>query len=255
MANINFVPDDYLQNTESRRTNLIYLVLFGFVMAGLCGAFATIKIRQRAVLLKEKMVSEQMTKAKESIKQFEELQEKRKAMMKTALTTAELLEPVPRSVLLASITNNLPTGVSLIKLEVQQEEIKSKTPAGSQARATKYQQAQNNNAKNSNNANTNANNANAAAPVDIIVPEKQINTKISIEGIAPSDLQVASYIENLSCSALLDNVALVESKEQKLDESRFRQFKLTATLKPDAHLTKENISTIREKCQKTPVNF
>ncbi|GAF80214.1 unnamed protein product, partial [marine sediment metagenome] len=28
MVNINFVPDDYIQSTESRRTNLMYIVLF-----------------------------------------------------------------------------------------------------------------------------------------------------------------------------------------------------------------------------------
>ncbi|MHC4686597.1 MAG: hypothetical protein ACYTEW_20130, partial [Planctomycetota bacterium] len=49
-----FVPDDYIQNSESRRTNLMYLVLFGVVMAALGGSFMTIKIRQRALSAKEK---------------------------------------------------------------------------------------------------------------------------------------------------------------------------------------------------------
>jgi hypothetical protein len=35
---------------------------------------------------------------------------------------------------------------------------------------------------------------------------------MDIEGIAPSDLQVAAYIEHLGNSVLLDDVALVESK-------------------------------------------
>ena len=37
MLNINFVPDDYVQSNVSRRTNLMYLVLFSVVMAGLGG--------------------------------------------------------------------------------------------------------------------------------------------------------------------------------------------------------------------------
>lgn len=237
MLNINFVPDDYVQNNESRRTNLMYLILFALVMAGLGGAFMTIKIRQQAVIAKERMVNEQMAKAKDSIKQFEQLQEKRKAMMKTALTTAELLEPVPRSVLLAAITNNLPSGVSLLKLEAEKEETKHQSRRVS-ARTSKYQQAQ------------------ASQNIEIDVsPENTCITNISIEGVAPSDLQVASYIENLGCSALLDNVALVESKEQKDDESRFRQFKLTAKLALDVHLTKEDISIIKTKCKKNTYKF
>lgn len=240
MLNINFVPDDYVQNNESRRTNLMYLILFGLVMAGLGGAFMTIKIRQRAVIAKERMVNEQMAKAKDSIKQFEQLQEKRKAMMKTALTTAELLEPVPRSVLLAAITNNLPSGVSLLKLEAEKEEIKNRgrRSRNTSAHTSKYQKAR----------------ANRDTGIDAST-EETYTTNISIEGVAPSDLQVASYIENLGCSALLKNVALVESKEQKDDESRFRQFKLTATLVPDIHLTKENISTIKAKCKKNTYKF
>ena len=51
---------------------------------------------------------------------------------------------------------------------------------------------------------------------------------IDIVGIAPSDLQVATYIERLSNSELLDNVALVESKERKIENTIFREFKLTA---------------------------
>jgi hypothetical protein len=47
MVNINFVPDDYAQSNESRRTNLIYLVLFAVVMIALGGSFVSIKIRQR----------------------------------------------------------------------------------------------------------------------------------------------------------------------------------------------------------------
>ena len=114
MLNINFVPEDYVQSSESRRTNLMYLVLFAVVMAVLGGSFVTIKVRQRALNAKEKLTNEKMVLAREAIRQFEELQMKRKAMMKTALLTTELLESVPRSVVLASLTNNLPSGVSFL---------------------------------------------------------------------------------------------------------------------------------------------
>ena len=122
MLNINFVPDDYVQNNESRRTNWMCIILFVIVMAGLGGSFVTIKMRQRACNVQENLVNTKMAQIQEVIQQFEELQTKRKAMMKAALTTAELLEPVPRSVVLASFTNNLPPGVSLLKLSLIQKE-------------------------------------------------------------------------------------------------------------------------------------
>jgi Tfp pilus assembly protein PilN len=237
MLNINFVPDDYIQSNESRRTNLMYLVLFAVVMAGLSGSFTTIKIRQGALSAKEKLVNAKMAQAKEAIKQFEELQTKRKEMMKTALTTAELLESVPKSVLLASLTNDLPPGASLLRLKLIQKEPKVASGA---AATSKYKTIQ-------------AQNAAAAQPE--ASRENLLETHIDIEGIAPSDLQVAAYLERLSSSVLLENVALVESKEYEIKDTTFRQFKLTATLKKDVHLTSEDIDRIRAEHEKTACNF
>ncbi|MHC4658275.1 MAG: PilN domain-containing protein [Planctomycetota bacterium] len=232
MLNINFVPDDYVQNSESRRTNLMYLVLLAIVMAALGGSFVTIKIRQRALSAKEEFVNAKLAQTEEAIKQFERLQVKRKAMMKTALTTAELLEPVARSVLLASLTNNLPAGVSLLRLNLVQKQPKRTATA---AADTKYQKAQ-------------ADKAKAAQPA--VSREKLLETHIDIEGIAPSDRQVAAYIESLGSSSLLDSVALVESKERKIEDTVFRQFKLKARLGKDLHLTKQDVERIRARAER-----
>jgi hypothetical protein len=71
MVNINFVPDDYIQSNESRRTNLLYLVLLVVVMGALAGTFATIRIRQRALDTKERLVDDRLAQAQEKIRQFE----------------------------------------------------------------------------------------------------------------------------------------------------------------------------------------
>jgi len=236
MLNINFVPDDYVKSSESRRTNLMYLVLFAVVMTGLGGSFVTIKIRQRAIAAKEKFLSAKAAQAQEAIEQFEALQARRKVMLKTALTTAELIEPVPRSVLLASLTNNLPAGVSLLKLNVIQKEprITNRVVATS-----KYQQAQNK----------------KSADQEKESPEKSLETYMDIEGVAPSDLQVAAYIKQLGSSTILDNVALVEIKEDKMDDTTFRQFKLTAMLRKNVHLSNEDIEGIRAKAKTASWNF
>jgi len=238
MANINFVPDDYVQNTESSRTNLLYLVLFGVVMIALCGSFMTIKIRQRACGVKEQIVNTKMGKIQEAIKKFEELQTKRGEMMRTALTTSQLIEPVPRSVLLASLTNNLPQGVSLLTLNlIQQESGRSLQSAPT----SKYQAKQ---AKK-----TAANSAQVSK-------ERLLETYIDLEGVAPSDLQVAEYIKRLSISNLLDNVALVESKEHKVEDgTAYRRFKLTAMLKKEVHLTRDDVKKIRDEAESAMWNF
>ncbi|MCK4887807.1 MAG: PilN domain-containing protein [Planctomycetes bacterium] len=228
MSNINFVPDDYIQNNESCRTNLMYIFLFVFVMAGLTGCFVTIKIRQKACQSQEKIVNEKMAKAHQAIAKFEKLQAKRKNMMKTALMTAELIEPVPRSILLASLTNDLPKGASLVKLSLVQKAPKKVAKAKPKSKFD----------------------ATADKKAVVVSKEQLLDTNIDIEGIAPSDLQVATYIKRLTDSMLFDNVFLVESKEWKMDDVSFRQFKLKTMLKKGVHLTSEDIEEIKMKCNK-----
>jgi Tfp pilus assembly protein PilN len=237
MSNINFVPDDYVQSNESRRANLMCLVLFSVVMAALAGSFVTIKIRQRACSVEESLVNAKMARMQESIRKFEELQTKRKEMMRTALTTAELLEPVPRSVVLASLTNSLPAGVSLLKINLLQKEA-ARTSQTVAARS-RYQAAQ----------------EQGAAEPEKLSPERHIETHLEIAGMAPSDLQVAAYIERLGNSVLLDDVALVESKEKKVDDTAFREFRLTAVLRPEVHLTKDDVDDIKAKATHSVFQF
>jgi len=241
MSNINFVPDDYVQSNESRRANLMCLVLFSVVMAALGGSFVTIKIRQRACGAEESLVNAKMVKMQEAIQKFEELQTKRKEMMRTALTTAELLEPVPRSVLLASLTNNLPAGVSLVRLNLIQ-----KDPGD----------GKNNRRRPSQNKYAAANSAGGDAKT---APkrsrEQRLETHMDIEGMAPSDIEVADYIERLGNSILLDNIALVESVEKKIEDVSFRHFKLKARLAGEVHLTKEDVDGIRAKAESSVYQF
>jgi hypothetical protein len=159
-------------------------------------------------------------------------------MMKTALTTAELLEPVPRSVVLASLTNSLPAGVSLLDLNLIQKQPKSGSTAA--APTNKYQAAQSKIAE---------------QPQARLSQENTLETQIDIGGMAPSDLQVAAYIERLSMSQLLDNVALVESKEYKINDTIFRQFKLRAMLGKEIHLTAEDVDLIRGAAEESVYRF
>jgi Tfp pilus assembly protein PilN len=238
MANINFVPDDYVQSNESRRANLMCLVLFSVVIAALAGSCVMIKIRQRACRAEEALVNAKMTRMQKAIAQFEQLQAKRKEMMKTALTTAELIEPVPRSILLASLTNNLPAGASLVKLDLVQKE-PPKTARAKPSPKAKYQGAQGQDS------------AAAAAPSR----EQLLETSMDIEGMAPSDLQVAAYIKSLGDSFLLTNVTLVESKETKVEDASFRRFKLKAMLSQEVRLTQDDVDDIRARAEHSVYQF
>ena len=229
MVKIDFVPNDYIQQRRSSRANFMYLILFVAFMVVIGVTFSIIKIRQRAVESALVAVNAKMAEAQEQITQLEELQIKGKTMMRTMAMTAELLEPVPKSVILACLTNNLPGGVSLLELKLTVKE--AKPSASKSASASQYQAA-------------------SAAGGTAVSKEKILETHIEIKGIAPSDIEVANYIAQLGDSILLTNVALVESKEHKIDKTKFREFKLTAVLKNDVRLTKEDIESIRAKSSK-----
>ncbi|MEN6577350.1 MAG: PilN domain-containing protein, partial [Phycisphaerales bacterium] len=128
---------------------------------------------------------------------------------------------------------------SLIKFDLIQKEDKSRGPQDKVSKS-KYQAAQ----------------AKAAAePESLASAERAYSVRMDIEGIAPSDLQVAAYIEHLGSSILLEDVALIESKEKKVEDTAFRQFKLTAMLNREIHLTKEDIDEIRSKAEHTVYQF
>jgi Tfp pilus assembly protein PilN len=220
MSNVDFVPNGYLEQRQSTRTNLTYLGLFALVMCVIGATFFVINMRKKAVENELAIINAQLLKANDQIALLEELQIKGKALMKTAAMAAELPETVSKSVLLACITNNLPGGTSLLKFDVSSKQIKKTMPAptGKEKAAGKK----------------------AAA---IVVTT--VKTSVEISGIAPSDIEVANFIAGLSNSTLFDNVGLVESKEHSADGLTYREFKLKSNVKQDVRLTKENLDAIR----------
>ena len=226
MATINFVPDDYVQQRRASRANVLYLMLLMAMLGAIGITFGFIKIRQRTVQAELAQLNNRMAEAQQQIAQLEELKTKSKTMMKTMVMTAELLEPVPRSIILASLTNNLPSGVSLLDFGLEEKETQV-YKVSAQKTGSRY----------------NKSTANATASE----PQKTVVTTLLIKGIAPSDIQVAGFISSLSDAILFDEVSLVESKEIEIEKIKYREFRLKAIIQPDLALTKENIDSIREK--------
>jgi Tfp pilus assembly protein PilN len=232
MATINFVPDDYVQQRHASRANVLYLMLLMAMLGAIGITFGFIKMRQRAVQTELVQLNERMAKAQQQIAQLEDLKEKSKTMMKTMVMTAELLEPVPRSIVLASLTNDLPSGVSLLEFGLEEKETQIVRSVSKSAGGSQYKNKS----------------AAASAPAE---PQKNVSTNLQIKGIAPSDIQVAGFIANLSNSILFDQVSLVESKEVEIEKIKYREFRLSAVIKPNLALTKEDIDSIREQQKQT----
>jgi Tfp pilus assembly protein PilN len=139
-------------------------------------------------------------------------------MMKTALLTAELIEPVPRSLIVALLTNSLPDSVSLSKIEIVQK-------ASSNQKLSQYDAVK------------------AAALQKS--SGKDFITELEIEGLAASDIGVADYIANLSKSNMLENVCLVQSKQKDSGSISYREFKLTAQIRGSFTAGNDEVEKIR----------
>ncbi len=241
MVKIDFVPNDYIQQRDSGRANFLYLVLFGALMGAIGVTFSIIKMRQKAVESELISLNLQMSKAQEQITQLEQLKTKSKSMMRTMVMTAELLEPIPRSIVLANLTNNLPLGVSLLELKLEEKDLPVPKAPPAKPGANTYQQKAGTPAAGAKPAATTA-----AVPEAPVIEKKPVETTIEIKGIAPSDLEVAGYIARLSASILMESVNLIESKETTLDEALFREFRLKAKLKSNVQLSKVDVEKIRK---------
>ncbi len=238
MVKIDFVPNDYIQQRDSGRANFLYLVLFGALMGAIGVTFSIIKMRQKAVESELVSLNMQMTQAQEQITRLEQLKTKSKSMMRTMVMTAELLEPIPRSIVLANLTNNLPAGVSLLELKLEEKDVQLPKPPPAKPGANTYQQK-------TTTPPAGAKPVVAAVPEAPLVERKPVETTIEIKGIAPSDLEVASYIARLGASILMESVNLIESKETLIEEARFREFRLKAKLKNNVQLSKGDVEKIR----------
>ena len=230
MAKIDFLPNDYAQHRDSGRANLFYFVLLATVIAGICITFSVIKLRQGAVAKELDGITVRMARAREQMELVEELQAKGKNMMRTASITMGLPDLVPKTIILACLTNNLPEGVSLLELKITDKEIVS-APAEKKSK-TQYQAAATEISK---------------SKKEDVNSAKIVNTHIDIIGIAPSDIEVAKYIASIGNSFLLSSVGLVESKEHEVDKVKFRRFKLQAVMKHRVKLTTAEVEQLKSK--------
>jgi len=203
-------------------------VLFALVVVGVIGAYVyTERELARADKLMQK-VNKQFAIHTERLQKLQMMQLQKKKMITKAVVTAALLERVPRSFLLAQIANNLPSGVSLLEFDL---ETKVKKPASSVRKSSRYK-------------------ARKAAKKHAKSGEKPLRreireTYIKLVGIAPTDVQVAQFIRALGRSKLVKEINLVYSQQDKIDDEIVRKFSIEILLRPDAHVTEEELKLAR----------
>lgn len=237
MADMSFLPEDYLEKRTQRRTNLISLTLFVVVMAGVIGAFfvtdrETVKIQEL-----QNKIDSQYQEAALRLEQLDELQDQKKQMIHKAKVTALLLERVPRSFILAELINTMPTTLSLLELDLETKAIKNKGPRATTAmqRARQKQAAK------------------AGGNTDVNMAVQPTEVSMVMTGVAPTDVQVAQYMTSLGRSEMFLDVNLVFSEEIKINERLMRKFRIEMTLNQQMNIQEIEPKKVRRVLKQNPM--
>jgi len=216
MSTINLLPEDYLRRRSQRRANVMCVILFAIVMAGVGGAALVSEQNTRRTIKVRDRVNADYDEAAKLLAQMQQLESQKRSGMAKAKATASLLEKVPRSYLLASITAALPPNTALTTLELKP----SRRPSSSRTVAKIK----------GNSAKAKALRAAAEAAAAVEPP-----MELELVGWAATDVQVARFIANLLRDPLLASVDLSYSQEKvlktKTDQMQVREFCLRLELR------------------------
>ena len=135
-----FLPEEFVVETRERRTGLLAAILLPVMIVAVFAAFLVTNRQWSEVRTAQSAVDKETERVAREIAEMKSLEKIRAQMNAKADLARGLLEPVPRSVLLAVLTNSMPRTVSLTSFELRTEEIKSVKPdpkADAKARASK----------------------------------------------------------------------------------------------------------------------
>jgi hypothetical protein len=167
--------------------------------------------RQHEIKFKE------YTEEAKRIQQADQMKEKQKKMAHQAELASSLLEKVPRSFLLAELTNSLPPGVSLVDFALDSRRRQAAPTAPTVVTAFEQKKA-------------------AGTVKDTQVEVKLYDVGMRVTGVAVTDVQVAQLITRLNTSPLMKDVNLVISDQFEQDGDQLRKFVIELTLDPTAEI-------------------
>jgi Tfp pilus assembly protein PilN len=232
---LDFLPEDYLRNKAQQRTNVMCASLFVVMIAAIGGAFTFAERGMREAEQRHAVASGQYADAARRIAEMKQMQQKQAMLARKAELSAALIDRVPRSYVLAELTNLLPGGVALTDLDLVT--LKKAAPKA-EAPALKKK----------------AKNAKAAEPDVLPPPPDPQEATVRLSGTAAADSQVAAFVEGMKSSNLFSDVNLLISAEQTQSRgdaapSTGRRFSVDLTLNANADVRKAPRPLVKDHAQ------
>jgi Tfp pilus assembly protein PilN len=217
MADTSFLPEDYLEKRLQRRTNFICFALFIVVMSAVVGAFLVTDRQRGEVRVMQKQVNGQFEAAAQRLKELTQLQQRKSQMVRKAQVTAVLVERVDRPTILSELINAMPEAVGLTEFNLESKAVKnSRTLAASALDEAKKKAGK--------------------TPDE---PEAvRTDVSITVQGLAPSDVEVAQFMAALSRCKLFTDLNLAFSEQATVHDVSMRKFRIDMALIQDLDMSK-----------------
>ncbi len=216
MSTINLLPKDYIEGRLRHRANVLCLAMFIVVMVGVIGAAIVSQRSSRHAEEVDERVRKEYEGAARLIQQMQQLELEKQKLQQKAMAAASLIERVPRSTLLAIVTNSLPKHASLLRFEISTKKRESRKTQNRNSRG----------ARGSKFASVSANRSTGTSPTVVT---------LKITGLANTDVEVARFIAKMARNPLIKSVDLVYSQETSPDKDKapVREFQVKAELEPN----------------------
>ncbi len=235
--NTSFLPEDYLARKIARRTNAICLSLFGVVMVGVVAAFFVTDRQRAEVRAQQAQVSTSYAEAAKRIEEYENLQVRKHDMIRKARIISVLVERVPRSLVMAELINHMPPALSLTEFELDTEIIR----AAARPKTAIERQREKMNQK----TELEEKNTPEAPPTAI---------KLKLVGVAPTDVEVSTFISRLNHHPMFDEVVLAFSEQTTIEQQPMRKFRIEMDLIQEVDVTGLEPTKVSRKLANNPMS-
>jgi Tfp pilus assembly protein PilN len=227
---LSFLPDGYQHRRSRRRTMVAGVTGLVVVVSVIATAIVVAERSLRQVEQQDAEVSRTFDDATQRVESFRQQRQEQLAFVQRAELAAALTGGVPRSNILAELTNALPSGASLLEVSLEPRMRQEAASAGSTAFEMKKAALQ------ARRASENPGLADLAAHEDML----------KVSGLAQTDAQVSQYLTQLSHSKLFRDVSLLISETQAASGQAgaiMRRFQIQLTVNPSAPLRREPAAT------------
>lgn len=226
-----FLPDDYVQRKAEGRANVIGLTLFCAVMGTVVAAFFVTNRNWKSVHDEREAIAVQYKAAEPEIELLIKMEERKEQMLQKAEIVTALIEPVPRSILMAELVTRMPEDMTLLTVELKGRRVADAAQTKAEAAQAKRQSVRGRQAGSLGGTKTGAT-AEEAKPSKILPPRYEYT--LTLTGVAPSNGDIADYLDALKLSPLLRRVELHYAEAQKLKDLELRKFQISAEIDPRA---------------------